>query len=89
MKWINDRFTFDNLFRKLLQKNYSHYEAKVFILNNYSLSALVFQERIENNFYKKIVIDNESEDLIVLRNKIYRNISYLIKTRNEKCLNPL
>ncbi len=52
MEWINDRFCFDNLFRKLLQKNYSNKEAKNYILNNYSLSALVFQERIENNFTK-------------------------------------
>jgi hypothetical protein len=76
MEWINDRFCFDNLFRKLLQKNYSNKEAKNYILNNYSLSALVFQERIENNFYKKIAIDNESEDLITLKNKIYRKILF-------------
>jgi hypothetical protein len=76
MEWINDRFCFDNLFRKLLQKNYSNKEAKNYILNNYSLSALVFQERIENNFYKKIAIDNESEDLITLINKIYRKILF-------------
>lgn len=74
MKWINDRFTFDNLYRKLLQENYSHSEAKDFILNNYSLSSLVFQERIENNFFSKIKINQISEDLIELKNKIYKGI---------------
>ena len=71
MKLINDRFTFDNLFRKLLQEKCNHEEAKEFIINDYSLSAMVYQERIENDFYKKISIDEESEDLIELKNEIF------------------
>ena len=71
MECINDRFTFDNLFRKLLQENYSIEEAKDFLVNHYSLSALVFQERIENEFYKKISLFEDSKDLLELKNEIY------------------
>jgi hypothetical protein len=74
MKRINDRFSFDNLFKRLLCENYSHIEAKDFILSNYSLSAYVFQDRIENNFYDRIKVNQVSEDLIELKNKIYREI---------------
>ena len=74
MKWINDRFAFDNIFRQLLHENYTHKEAKDFLLNNYSLSVFIFQERIENNFYKKIKVNQVSEDLIELKNKIYKDI---------------
>lgn len=75
MKHINDRFSFDKLFKRLLSdENYSHIEAKDFILTNYSLSIYVFQDRIENNYYKKIKINHVSEDLIELKNKIYREI---------------
>ena len=72
MNWINDRFTFDNRFRMLLQDEFSHEAAKDFIINNYSLSALVFQERIENKFYKKISCSEKiSRDLLELRKEIY------------------
>jgi hypothetical protein len=74
MERINDRFTFDKLFRKLLQEDYSHKDAKDFIMNNYSLNALVFQERIENNLFKKIIVDEESEDLRELKNMIHKKI---------------
>jgi len=59
MKQINDRFSFDCLFRKLIKKNFTKSEALDYILNNYSLSTLVFQERIENKFYKKIKTDEK------------------------------
>lgn len=59
-----DRFTFDNIFRVLLNQGASHEEAKDVILFNCSLSAIIFQERIDNNFYKSIhVSDNISKDL--------------------------
>jgi hypothetical protein len=74
MNHINDRISFDNLFKRLLSENYSHIEAKDYILNHYSLSAYVFQDRIENSFYRKIKINQVSEDLVELRNKIYKEI---------------
>jgi len=84
MKWINDRFTFDNLFRKFLQEKYSREEAKEILTNNYSLSALVFQERIDNKFYKKISLFKESSDLLELKKEIYKaSFSTRIDTRNS------
>jgi len=77
MKCINDRFAFDDLYKKFLHENYSHEEAKDLILNNYSLSTLVFQERIENNYYKKIKINEESKDLIELKKKIYKELLFV------------
>ena len=48
---IYDRFSFDNLFRLLLNNSYEDDEALDFILCNCSLSAIVFQERIYNKYY--------------------------------------
>ncbi len=62
---INDRFTFDDLFRMSLHTGFSHEETKNIILNNCSLSAIVFQERIENKSYLKMS-DEISSDLIEL-----------------------
>lgn len=59
-----DRFTFDDIFRFLLKQGTSHEEAKDVILYNCSLSAIIFQERIDNDFYKSIsVSDTVSDDL--------------------------
>jgi hypothetical protein len=59
-----DRFTFDKIFRFLLNNNFDHEGAKDLILHNCRLSALVLQERIHNRFYKKIKVDEEmSTDL--------------------------
>jgi hypothetical protein len=72
--WRNDRFTFDNKFRYLLKNKFSNEEAKEFLMNNYSLSALVFQERIENEFYKNILPSEIiSKDLLELKNEIVKN----------------
>lgn len=49
-----DRFTFDDLFRKLLIMGFTNEGAKDIILFNCSLSLIIFQERIDNDFYKKI-----------------------------------
>ena len=69
-----DRFTFDKVFKFLLLQDYSHEEAKDIILFNCHLSAITFQERIENGFYKKINVDDEiSEDLKKMRNEIYNS----------------
>jgi len=73
MKQINDRFTFDALFRRLLKANFNTTEVLNYILNEYSLSALVFQERIENKFYQKIKPDEEiSTDLSDLKDVFFK-----------------
>ena len=65
------RFTFDYLFRRLLKDGYDHDEAKDIMLHQCALSALVMQERINNNFYYKISeADEISEDLLELRNEV-------------------
>jgi len=51
---VYDRFTFDNLFRLLLQADFDHEDALYFMLANCSMSALVFQERLHNKKYKKL-----------------------------------
>ena len=67
-----DRFTFDRIFKYLLSKDFSHEEAKDLILINCSLSSIIFQERIYNNYYK-IIQENEgiSEDLKKYKNEIF------------------
>jgi len=76
---VYDRFTFDRLFRNLLIAGYDHDEAKDIIIYNCALSTLVMQERIFNNHYYKISIDEEmSEDLIELRNEILNKYSIKI-----------
>lgn len=69
-----DRFTFDKIFRFLLTNNYSHEDAKDFILLRCKFSALVLQERIYNNFYKKVsVSEKNSSDLLELKNEIFNS----------------
>lgn len=55
---VYELYTFDNLFRLLLKKDYSHEEALAFIVANCSLSALVFQERIHNCTYENLVAED-------------------------------
>jgi len=62
---IYDRFSFDNIFRLLLDNGFEHDEALNFILCNCSLSTLVFQERIYNKYYLRISTkETISEDLL-------------------------
>jgi hypothetical protein len=71
----NDRFTFDAMFKFLLSKDISPEEAKDLILYNCSLSLIVLQERIHNNYYEKIEVDDEiSDDLKEWTDEIYREI---------------
>ncbi|BAU56255.1 hypothetical protein [Mucilaginibacter gotjawali] len=66
-----DRFTFDKIFRFLLKNDFDHEEAKDVIMYNCSLSALVLQERIHNDYYFSINIEDEiSTDLLALKNEI-------------------
>jgi hypothetical protein len=61
---IYDRFTFDQVFKFLLSNDFEHEEAKDIIMNNCALSALVLQERIHNEYYYRISVNEEiSEDL--------------------------
>lgn len=70
-----DRFTFDKIFRFLLANEMSHEEAKDIIQYNCSLSAIIFQERIDNEFYKKIKMEESiSEDLQILKNEIFNEV---------------
>ncbi|KAF0237363.1 MAG: hypothetical protein FD181_1929 [Prolixibacteraceae bacterium] len=71
----HDRFTFDNLFRKLLLFGYTHEEAKDLILCNCALSAIIFQERLENELYMNIQIDKTiSDDLQIIKNEIFNSL---------------
>lgn len=75
---VYDRFSFDRIFRKLLQDGYDHEEAKDIIIHNFALSTLVMQERIYNSYYLKISADGQiSNDLLELAdeisNKYFRN----------------
>ncbi len=64
---INDRVTFDKLFKRLLCCGYDHEESKDIMLYCCNLSALVVQERIENEYYLRLSEHQEiSEDLIDL-----------------------
>ena len=66
-----DRFTFDKIFRFLLKNVFDHEEAKDVIIYNCSLSALVSQERIHNDYYFSINTEDEmSKDLLALKNEI-------------------
>jgi len=55
---VYEVYTFDNMFRLLLERNYNHEEALTFILANCSLSAVVFQERIHNYMYENLVAED-------------------------------
>lgn len=69
-----DRFTFDNIFRYLLSLDYLVEEAKDLILFNCSLSSIVFQERIDNGFYKEITTENKiSKDLQELKKELFKS----------------
>jgi hypothetical protein len=73
--WIcYDRFTFDKIFRFLLENDFEHEDAKDVILYNCSLSALVLQERIDNCYYKEINVEDEiSRDLLALKEEIKKD----------------
>ncbi len=55
---VYDRFTFDNLFQLLLKADFDHEEALMFVLANCSMSALVFQEKIYNEAYQKLSVED-------------------------------
>lgn len=51
---VYELYTFDNLFRLFLKSHFEYEETLSFILSNCLLSAIVFQERIHNNKYKRL-----------------------------------
>ena len=55
---VYDRFTFDYLFKRLLADDYDHEEAKGTILYNCALSTLVMQERLYNEYYLKMSVND-------------------------------
>jgi hypothetical protein len=64
---VYDRFTFDYLFKRLLSDGYGREEAKDVILYNCALSALVMQERLDNNYYLKMkATDVMAPDLLAM-----------------------
>ncbi len=68
---VFDRFTFDYLFKRLLADGYNNEEAKDIILYNCALSTLVTQERLDNEYYLEISVQDEiAPDLAELRREI-------------------
>lgn len=79
MKQINDRFAFDYLFRRFLKRGVDKTQVLNYILNKYSISALVFQERIENRYYRKIKTQEKiSKDLLQFEDEVFR-VQFLTK----------
>jgi len=59
---IYNRFSFDDFFRLLLNSGFENEDALAFILSNCALSAIVFQERIHNEYYLEITPDQKMSD---------------------------
>ena len=77
---VYDRFTFDNLFRLLLSNNFDHEDAMMFMIANCSMSALVFQERIHNERYLELSIEDVlPEDEAARRAKVINDFLEIAK----------
>jgi hypothetical protein len=64
---VFDRFTFDYLFKRLLADGYDHEEAKDIIMCNCALSTLVMQERLYNEYYLEMSVnDGWAPDLLAM-----------------------
>jgi len=73
---INDRFSFDYLFRRLLQLGFGHEQSKDIIVSCFSVSALVSQERVENGYYLRLSTQKLlADDLIDLYQDLARRNS--------------
>ena len=72
---VFDRFTFDYLFKRLLADGYDHEDAKDTVLYNCALSTLVMQERLYNEYYLEISVDDEiAPDLMELKSEVFNKI---------------
>ena len=68
---VFDRFTFDYLFKRLLADGYEHEDARDIILYNCALSTLITQERLDNEYYLAISVEDKiAPDLAVLKSEI-------------------
>lgn len=82
---VFDRFTFDYLFKRLLADGYDNEESKDIILYNCTLSTIVTQERIDNDYYLEICeSDTIAPDLLQLREQIW---SQILRDKIERLLN--
>ena len=80
---INDRFSFDYLFRRLLQLGFGHEESRDIIVSCFSLSALVSQERIENGYYLRLSTQKlVADDLI----EFYQDLAR--RNSSDLCIDP-
>jgi len=69
---VFDRFTFDYLFKKLLADGHDHEDAKDIILYNCALSTLVMQEKLYNEYYLEISVeDGMAPDLLDMYKKAF------------------
>jgi len=85
---VYDRFSFDNLFRLLLIHDFEHEEALNFILCNCALSTLVFQERIYNNYYLNICVEDVTfSDLLRLKGQLIEVIQAEIEEVTDLVIN--
>jgi hypothetical protein len=80
---INERFSFDYLFRRLLRSGFGHEESKDIIVNRFSLSALVCQERIENGYYLKLSTQELIADDLI---KLYQDV--IRRNSADLCIDP-
>jgi len=72
---VFDRFKFDYIFKRLLRDGYDHDEAKDIIIHNCALSALVFQERVHNEYYFELSVDEIiAPDLLELQREICKKV---------------
>lgn len=79
---VYDLYTFDNLFRLLLQEGFDHEDALYFVLGNCSLSALVFQDRLHNRRYLKLFGDEaKSPDLGASKAQFIHDLLSLAKKK--------
>jgi hypothetical protein len=87
---VYDRFTFDYLFRNLLQDGYDHEEAKDIITHNCALSTLVMQERIYNGYYLEISVNEQiSDDLLELMSEIFNKYFKNAKPKKREIAGPI
>ncbi|MFQ5751057.1 MAG: hypothetical protein ACE5HI_03595 [bacterium] len=79
---VYELFTFDNLFRLLLNDGFNHYEAIEFMIATCSFSAVIFQERIFNNKY----LDLNNKDVLSAEEASVKAklISDLLEIKNYK-----
>jgi len=67
------RFTFDDLFKRLLADGYDNEEAKDIILYNCALSTLVTQERLDNDYYLEMTVsDGMAPDLLDMYREAFK-----------------